>query len=144
MFQPHWCRHATSCTTYSLPGSFRFRCVGDINSKLDALEHGAAPEDPTAFKIFQLLKVGFCRESLVEGLRLLARLPWSTKTTEEAHCAAAVVMRHHKQLGEDTLLSRAVVLQARPLFSKSVEQKRFEAAQAKLQRLERKHLKDRR
>ena len=56
---------------------------------------------------------------LVEILDAIEMLPWSSQVCEEAHAAAAVMMRFHPDFHEDTLFCRAMLYNTKPLLGRS-------------------------
>ena len=115
---------------YSSGGYFHWKCLratdqlpwtlgrGDVNANLDALVAGPKPTQPTALKIWELLKHGHSREPIITGLRLLMDAPWATSATEQAHVMGALVKRLHHELGVKALISRAMVGGFRKVFPK--------------------------
>ena len=115
---------------YTSGGYFHWKCLrateqlpwtlgrGDVNTNLDELMAGPKPTQPTAQKIWELLKFGHSREPIVNALRLLLDAPWATSATEQAHVMGALVKRLHHELGAKALISRAMVGGFRKVFPK--------------------------
>ena len=89
-------------------------------------------------QIWTLVRLGFDRASIEEGISLLQRLSWSTNLTEQGHSASSRVLRHHK-VSALTMQVRRIVCQARPLFQVSVEEKQLGKLHDKLRNLDRKN-----
>ena len=112
--------------------------IGDRRHNLEKLAAGPPPEDLTSWKIYKLMQLGFPIESLLDGLELLSRLSWSSKCVEEGHASASALMKLHHRYGESQMKARAMVCQARLLFSRTHLQKRAAALEERLGRLRRK------
>ena len=111
---------------------------GDVIANLLRFAQGDEPVEPTANKIYKLLKMGFPVEHLALGVNLLGQVGWSGKVVEQGHVAAAMIMRHHKNYSSSTMQARSCLLQALPLFAIDVGEKRIERLQTRLERLSRK------
>lgn len=110
--------------------------VGDIQKNLDLLAASEEPiPDSCAHKVRLLLRAGFNRTRLEEGVALLREVPWSSVPVEQAHASAAVLHRFHPGYSEDLLSTRATLHQCRHLFQnpdlakEDKAQKRLEAMQ---------------
>ena len=82
---------------------------GDQDKKLSALKEGPQPDQPTAAKIWWLLQRGMSRHQLKAGLDLLLDAPWATAATEQGHAMGALVKRMHHEIGQHSLVARAMV-----------------------------------
>ncbi len=83
--------------------------AGDKDANLDRRMAGAAPTQPTAYNIYTLLKIGFNRERIKDGLDCLLQCPWPTSVTEQTHALSACVKRHHPEVAQANLMTRAHV-----------------------------------
>ena len=112
---------------------------GSISDNLDRL--GAkteVPADPGLKKVWQLLRIGYSRQELQRGLRLLLDISWSTTSVEQQHGSAAQIMKLHPQYGRDTMTARSLILAARSLFSMSPQEKEISPLKIKMERLQNK------
>ena len=84
-------------------------CSGDVEANLAELEAMDEPpsNDPTTAKIHKLLQLGYNRSVLIEGIRLLGQVHWTTASVEQGHGSAATVHRMHKHYGSNMLSQRA-------------------------------------
>ena len=113
-------------------------CRGDLDKNLDELQEGPAPTEETALKVYNLVRMGYSRDAIKDGLRLLGNSSFSTTQVEEGHVFGSNIMQQHRMYGENTLRCRALVASVRPLLEVSPEEKRMLSAEQKLRRLARK------
>ena len=66
------------------------------------------PIDQTSWKFWRLLKLGYSRDKLLEGLSVLSRGSWSTSVTEQGHAAASGLLKLHRMYGDRTVQDRAL------------------------------------
>lgn len=90
--------------------------IGDLQHNLDSLSSGPPPAEETAAKVFGLLGLGYNRQALAEGLRLMSQCSWSTNCVEQGHSAASGLMKQHRQLSLSTLKARAMCRLLHPLL----------------------------
>jgi hypothetical protein len=90
--------------------------VGNKIQNLEELRGQAEPSEPLAKKIWCLLQVRFPVEQLEEGLCYIARAPWSSLVVEQGHAGASIIMKHHAELGEKSMMERAFLHAVRPMF----------------------------
>ena len=95
--------------------------IGDIHQNLELLALQEEPEEETASKIWQLLRMGYNRASLVEGVELLAHVHWSTGGVEQAHGSAAIVRKYHPMYSMDMVAQRSFVHMSRALLQASAD-----------------------
>ena len=86
-------------------------CRGDIATNLEELAAGPRPQDAVAAHIWDLATdESIDQDRLRRIVALLGDLPWTTVTTEQAHCWASIVHRFHPDMELDALLARACAL----------------------------------
>ena len=84
--------------------------IGDVASNLDSFAASTeAVDHPVAKKIKQLLAMNYNRAELEEAVTMLKDCRWSTAFAEQLHAHAAVLHKLHREYGEETLCSRAMV-----------------------------------
>ena len=111
-------------------------CVGDISLNLQCLEdEGYDGDDPTVLKILELMRLGYNRQRLAEGISLLRDIPWSTVTVEQAHGSMAAIHRLHPTFSSGVLAHRTMVHQCRNFFNKPQEEKAIERVEQKAEAL---------
>eukprot|EP00959_Pyramimonas_sp_CCMP1952_P012876 272315-Pyramimonas_sp.AAC.1 len=64
-------------SAHSLPFSL---CIGDVDENLDSLCQQDMPDEETSAKIWTLLHAGFDKDTIKDGLRLLANVSFSSTT----------------------------------------------------------------
>jgi hypothetical protein len=106
---------------------------GDRAANLQVLSDGPEPTEETTLKIFQLLRLGYSRSTLLQGLALLAQANWSSQCVEQGHVCASGLMRKHKGYSQGTLQARAMCMQMKPLLQSSIDERKLKAS---LRRLE--------
>jgi hypothetical protein len=82
--------------------------TGDQEENLKTLAAGPEPEEPTAWKIWKLCRLGFPRAQVLEGLQPLLDCPWGTASVERQHASATLVLGRHPDYGSETLLLRSL------------------------------------
>jgi len=113
--------------------------VGNVQENFDALAASDEPHsDSCTHKNRLLLRAGFSRASLAEGVALLAEVPWSSVPVEQAHASAATLHRFHPGYSEEMLATRATLHQCRHLFQ-DPEQAKEARAQQRLTVMQRKN-----
>ena len=58
--------------------------LGDRAENLNRLAEGPEPTEEVSFEIYHVLKLGFSRASILEGLRLLNQAGWSQRWWSKA------------------------------------------------------------
>ena len=107
----------------------------DIDGGLDALQAlQAAPQDPTAQKIWFLLRVGVSRARLQDACRVLGECEWSTRCVEQGHGSIACIKKLHPECTGGVLAARAALHQQRAMFNASEGAKQVAKLEAQLQR----------
>lgn len=112
-------------------------CGDDKDAKLDQLMAAEPPRDTVSRKVFDLLELGFPRETLRSGLHLMGQMSWSSNVVEQGHATCSRVMRHHPEYGADTMACRSMLMQMHVLLTEDTEVKHFRRARARLLRLRR-------
>ena len=92
-------------------------CRGDKAKNLIDLAAADRPVECVAAQLWDLMQLGYPQECLVEILVEAEGLSWSTKGVEQAHAAAAQVMRHHPDIHQDSMMCRAFLYTVRALFT---------------------------
>ena len=108
---------------------------GDIMANLATLVEMEEPDEPVSRKIWKLLRMGFNREEIHQGLSLLAGCPWSSTGVEQQHGSASTIMKLRSELGSDTMCCRALVHSPRALCSQGQASKRVAHLEQLLQTL---------
>ena len=112
--------------------------TGDPAANLERLSKAALPPDnDVSWKIWKLLGLGYNRQHILEGLRLLGRASWTTTVTEQGHSASSKLGKFHKMYGARMMQDRACLANAAALFSTTPEERKLERAKSKLDRLSR-------
>ena len=93
-------------------------CVGNIADNLDQLasQSQCPSADATTQKIHQLLRIGYSRRALSEGVSLFRDVHWTTNNIEQGHGSAATIVRAHKQYGRNMLSQRSFIHMMRFMF----------------------------
>eukprot|EP00974_Lingulodinium_polyedra_P002862 268048-Lingulodinium_polyedra.AAC.1 len=76
---------------------------GDIAANLQTLAEAPEPVERTTSKIWHLLKMGFNREQLVQGVRLMMESAWATTSAEQQHGSVSVIRKFHPEYTEERL-----------------------------------------
>jgi len=79
---------------------------------------------------------GLPRERILETLEITKEVPGTTTLVEQGHAAGALLHKDHELYGEQTLADRALLLQQRPLFNDSKEDKLIARIQKRIDVLE--------
>eukprot|EP00972_Heterocapsa_arctica_P058344 8607802-Heterocapsa_arctica.AAC.1 len=112
-------------------------CAGDMHANLQALsEHEESPsQDTTTIKIHQLLRIGWSRDKLKDGLDRMGEVHWTTLVQEQGHGSVSLVHRVHRSYGVQMLTQRAFIHMSRGLFDHpgaSTEAARLQKLEAKI------------
>lgn len=112
---------------------------GDRQANLAELAIGDPPEqDELLYKIYEIMRLGFGVDKVLEGLQALSKVSWTTLVVEQGHASASGLMKVHKEYGMATLKARSMLLQFRPLLAQSAEERKLKAAQSMFSALGRK------
>ena len=103
---------------------------------MDALLAGDEPAEEVASCIWRLGKAGYSKDELVDGIKMLGKLPWSQVSTEQGHSAASVVMKRHRMLGQEMMQCRSLLSQMRCLFAELPEVRKLNHLRSSLVRLQ--------
>lgn len=110
---------------------------GDIRSNLATLEQEAErPSDPTAAKLWTLMRLGANRQEMYDALSMMAESRFSTAVAEQLHGTAAVLHRLHRDLGQELLTARTMVSFARPLLAEDPAERLERKGSQKLESLD--------
>lgn len=112
-------------------------CGPDMEQQVQALYEGARPTEPTAQKIWDLLQLGFDRQSIFAGLSLMSNIGWSSTPTEQGHLPMSKMAQRHKGYSQESLRCRAMLTSMQPLLTPSAEEAAAAELRQKLIRLER-------
>ncbi len=94
--------------------------------------------DLASRKLQTMLKTSvFSRAEVIETVRLMSEVSWSSTVTEQGHAALATVHRLHHRYSKENLVKHAFLRQVRPLFQPYVD--RSARAQGRLDALQRKN-----
>jgi hypothetical protein len=93
------------------------------------------PEEEIAKNIWLLLRMGFDRGALIAALGLLKSSSHSALTTEQAHCAGAVMTKAHKMYGDATMRERSWVYQLRALLTTNPLESKLKELWARLEKV---------
>ena len=111
---------------------------GDIFANLERLAAEEEPVDPTAAKIHRLLRLGYNRHALVQGVERMADARWTTTAQEQGHGSGAAMRKAHSTYSQETLAVRAMLHMVRPLFQEPSLDPKLSQAEQKIARLEKK------
>ena len=67
---------------------------GDRAENLQVLRDGPLPTEESTMNIYQLMRLGYSRSTLLEGLALLAQANWSTNCVEQGHAHASALIEN--------------------------------------------------
>ena len=129
-----------SMRIFEVAASYPFSLTqGNIADNLHALAGLQEPPlDTISWKIWTLLQAESRFTEVLEGVRLLRELPWSTKSVEEQHASVSLMSRHHPEYSEVMLQERATLHTLRKLMPKpSPEQQLVQKLEMQLQKLQR-------
>ena len=120
---------------HGLPWSL---CRGNLDDNLRELEScDSPPDEEVANKVYRLRRLGYSREMIKEGLRLLSNSSFSSVMTEEGHVFASALTKQHRQYIEETVRARALVASSHCLVAPTVSDQRVKTLRQKLARLDR-------
>ena len=109
---------------------------GDIQKNLDDLEAGECPTEPTAAKIWNLLRLRWNRSSIEAAVKLFLQISWGVGPCEQQHSSAALAARFHPDLGPGTMQVRGFIRTMRHLLpNKTRDEKTQERLTNKLGKL---------
>ena len=96
-------------------------CVGNIADNLEQLasQIQCPSADATTQQIHHLLRIGYSRRALVEGILLLRDVHFATNNIEQGHGSAATIIRAHKRYGKNMLSQRSFIHMMRFMFPSS-------------------------
>ena len=95
------------------------------------------PSESVASKIWHLMRAGYCQKQLHDAVRLFQEVPWSTQGVECSHGSLSSIHKYHPQYGLATLAGRAMLHQARALFSTDPTTAGLQRRQQQLEKLQR-------
>ena len=108
--------------------------IGDIEHNIVELAAMEIPPDESlARKIWALANMDFPREQLVEGVRLLQHVGWTSTIVEQQHASATMVRRVHPTYGLQMICSRALLHTARLFYSVDPLDRELHKLELKLQ-----------
>lgn len=111
-------------------------CKGDMSLNLATLAAGVRPtHESVADQMWQLLQFDYPASALIEVLQSISDLPWSSMAVEQAHAGAAVVMRYHPDLHEDSMMCRSMLYQMRALVTSDENSRRIARLQLSIGRI---------
>ena len=106
---------------------------GDIQKNLDDFEAGECPTEPTAAKIWNLLRLRWNRSSLEAAVKLFLQISWGVGPCEQQHSSAALAARFHPDIGPGTMQVRGFIHTMRHLLpNKTPDEKTQERLTNKL------------
>ena len=91
---------------------------------------------PTVMQLTRLLDIGVPHSRVVRALRLAREAPFSVNLVEQSHGGGAAILRQHKRMNAETLVSCSALHQARHLFEPSEIDKQIAKIRAKLEKLQ--------
>jgi hypothetical protein len=110
--------------------------VGDKDKNLDDLAAGPMPAEPVSAKIWHLVRLGFNRTQLKQGLDLIVDCPWGTASAEQQHASATIMKKFHPEYGMESLMLRSMLHSFRLLLPGATEaEKQLSAQLQKVQKL---------
>ena len=89
---------------------------GDMLQNLADMAAEPRPADPVSAKLWGLYNDGYPQQQLLDTLKLLADIPWSTLVVEQQHGTMASIHRHHPEYELNTLMGRTLLMQVRRLL----------------------------
>lgn len=114
---------------------FRY-CHGNIMYNLKEMAGGSKPDETCSAQAWELLRLGYPIEPLVEVRQEIKAAPWSTLGTEQLHAGAATVHKYHPQVGADVLAARSFLWCFRSLLAAPEEQERLQMLRRSLEKLQ--------
>ena len=97
---------------------------GDVKTNLDDLEAGECPTEPTAAKIWHLLRLGWNRSSLEVAVGLFLQISWGVGPCEQQHASASLAARFHPDIGPGTMQVRGLIHTMRHLLPNKTPEER--------------------
>jgi hypothetical protein len=91
---------------------------GDIEDNLIKLRDGGEQQHPVASKLRYLMRIQYPVTELIDAVRLLGLIRWSTSPSEQYHASAALMRRAHPSYQLESLVLRAFCHQLWPLCKK--------------------------
>ncbi len=91
---------------------------------------------PTVMQLKRLLDIGVPHSRVVRALRLAREAPFSVSLVEQAHGGGAAILRQHKRMNAETLVSCSALHQARHFFEPSEIDKQIAKIRVKLEKLQ--------
>ena len=118
-------------------GELPWRLVrGDIAHNLQELASCDCPEEPVSKNLWLLMQRSFPRSQLIQTVKMLGEVGWTSLPAEQQHSSLASLHKWHPEYETETLVSRALLLQASKLLpSMSKEEKAAARLSAKLQHI---------
>ena len=89
---------------------------GDVDANLDALLREGPEKEPTSRKIQIVMERWGMRNRVKAGLRELLQARWDTYVAEQQHAATTLQPKHHPQILEEALQTRASANQFKKLL----------------------------
>ena len=113
--------------------------LGDVEANLRELDASQDDiSDTFAASVRALLRVGYDPAKVKQAILLLRECPFSTVHVEQSHGSLAVLHRFHRAYTCEQLCQRAMLHQARHLFTQSEDERRIERHLQRLECLQRK------
>ena len=118
-------------------GELPWRLVrGDIAHNLEDLAAGVCPEEPVSKNLWLLMHRPFPKAQLIKTVELLGEVPWTSLPAEQQHSSLAMLRKWHPEYAVNTLISRALLLQAFKLLpTQSKAEKLAERLSGRLQNI---------
>ena len=112
-------------------------CRGDIEGNLVDLKNGDRPTEQVSGQLWELLHLGYPMVHLVQSVRLMGEVSWSTMPAEQQHGTMSMYHRWHPGYGSEFLATRTLIMQmSRLLPSQSKEERTMAAIMRQLTRLQ--------
>lgn len=110
---------------------------GNVRDNLEALRAEPDHYEATTWKIQKLVQENHSMHELLEAMRVLAEVNWSTQVTEQLHASVTLVHRHHPDYFLEHILLRAGLLSLQKLApSMSHHQRVVAKLEAQLDKLD--------
>ena len=111
-------------------------CKGSILQNLRQLKHmDGPPGEMVADQMWQLLNMNYPEVCLVDVVKSMAQLPWSSIGCEQGHVAASIIKRFHPDIQENNLKCRAFIYMLQPMISEGDEWSRVATMQREIDKL---------
>ena len=118
----HFLWRRVLCPAQMLPWSL---CRGNVQENLEELAQGGCPEEPVSKQLWMLLGMKHNMSELVQVVRLIGQVGWTSLPAEQQHGTLSMVKKWHPDYGLDTLMARSLLLQiSRLLPSASADEKK--------------------